>query len=155
MKANNERQTAPSGLEWIYKVSTLMDSQFRFPGTKFKFGLDPLLNLVPFAGDIAGFLISSGLLLAMAKKGASHKLVVLMSLNILLDTVVGAIPVIGQIFDFFFKSNERNLKLIKEHYLEHKHQGSGRNIIVLTLMILLVILFALIYLLNKLINVIF
>jgi len=122
-----------------------MDSQFRFPGTNFKFGLDPLLNLVPFAGDMAGFLISGGLLLAMARKGASNKLVVLMSLNILLDTVIGAIPVVGQIFDFFFKSNARNLKLIKAHYLENKHQGSGQNIIIWTLIILLLVLTALIY----------
>lgn len=122
-----------------------MDEQFRFPGTKFRFGLDPLLNLIPFAGDMAGFVISSGLLLAMAKKGASNKVVVLMSLNILLDATIGAIPVIGQIFDFFFKANSRNMKLMKEHYLENKHQGSGKNVIITVIVVLLITLVLLAY----------
>ena len=120
-----------------------MDEQFRFPGTKFRFGVDPILNLIPIAGDMAGLVVSAGLLLAMAKKGASNKLVVLMSLNILLDATIGAIPIIGQLFDFFFKANSRNIKLMKEHYLEGKHQGSGKNVVV-TVVVILIIVFALI-----------
>ena len=129
---------AGSGLEWIEKISYLMDEQFRFPGTRFRFGLDPLLNLFPFLGDMAGFLISSGLLLTMARKGASNKLVVLMCVNILLDATIGAIPVIGQIFDFFFKANSRNIRLMQEHYMEGKHQGSGRNVIITVIVVLLI-----------------
>ena len=135
---------------WISRFSYLMDEQFRFPGTKFRFGLDPILNLLPFVGDMAGLVISGGLLMAMAKKGASNKLVVLMSLNILLDATIGAIPVIGQIFDFFFKANTRNIKLMKEHYLENKHQGSGKNVIYLIVGITLVIIALMIFGLWKL-----
>lgn len=127
----------------LSRISYLMDEQFRFPGTKFRFGLDPILNLIPIAGDMAGLVVSAGLLLAMAKKGASNKLVVLMSLNILLDATIGAIPIIGQLFDFFFKANSRNIKLMKEHYLEGKHQGSGKNVVV-TVVVILIIVFALI-----------
>ncbi|RZK80775.1 MAG: DUF4112 domain-containing protein [Pedobacter sp.] len=122
----------------LSKFAYLMDEQFRFPGTKFRFGLDPILNIVPFAGDMAGLLVSGGLLLAMAKKGASNKVVVLMSLNVLIDATIGAIPVIGQIFDFFFKANSRNIKLMKEHYLENKHQGSGKNVIITVVLVLIV-----------------
>ncbi|WP_256003981.1 DUF4112 domain-containing protein [Pedobacter deserti] len=136
-------------LRWINRLAYLMDSQFRLPGTRFRFGLDPLINLFPIAGDMAGFLVSAGLMLAMARKGASNKLVVLMSLNILLDATIGAIPVIGQIFDFFFKANNRNIRLMNEHYLENKHQGSGKGIIIWTLIILFLILALLIYLLWK------
>jgi hypothetical protein len=124
----------------LSRVAYLMDEQFRFPGTKFRFGLDPILNLIPIAGDMAGLLISAGLLLAMARKGASNKLVVLMSLNILLDATIGAIPIIGQLFDFFFKANSRNMKLMKEHYLEGKHQGSGKNVIITVGIILIVVM---------------
>jgi len=124
----------------LSRVSYLMDEQFRFPGTKFRFGLDPILNLIPIAGDMAGLLISAGLLLAMARKGASNKLVVLMSLNILLDATIGAIPIIGQLFDFFFKANSRNMKLMKEHYLEGKYQGSGKNVIITVGIILIVVM---------------
>jgi len=132
-------------LKWVDRLSYLMDEQFRFPGTKYRFGIDPLINLIPFAGDVTGFLISGGLVLAMAKKGASSKIVVLMCLNILLDAAIGAIPIIGQIFDFFFKANSRNIKLMKEHYLENKHQGSGKGIIIWVLIILFAILALLIY----------
>ena len=68
-----------------------------------------------------------------------------MSLNILLDATIGAIPLVGQIFDFYFKANARNMKLMREHYLEDKHQGSGKNIIVWVLIILFILLIGLIY----------
>lgn len=122
-----------------------MDKQFRFPGTNFRFGLDPLLNLVPIAGDMTGLLISGGLLLAMVRKGASNKVVVLMTINILLDATVGAIPVIGQIFDFFFRANSRNIQLMREHYLENKHQGSGKGVIVWAIVIIVILLASMIY----------
>ena len=145
MNEYNEPAKHIPQLKWVSRLSYLMDEQFRLPGTKYRFGLDPVINLIPFAGDVTGFFISGGLVLAMANKGASSKIVVLMCLNILLDATIGAIPVIGQIFDFFFKANSRNVKLMKEHYLENKHQGSGKGIIVWTLIILFLILALLIY----------
>jgi len=131
-------------LKWVSRLSFLMDEQFRIPGTKYRFGLDPLLNFIPFAGDVAGFAVSGGLVLAMASKGLTSKIVVLMCINILLDTTIGAIPGIGQIWDFFFKSNTRNMRLMQEYYKEGKHQGSGKNTIVLALVILFLILILLI-----------
>ena len=137
------------GSKWIERLVYLMDEQFRIPGTNFRFGFDPLMNLFPFVGDMTGFVISAGLLLAMAKKGAGNKLVVLMSINIFLDATIGAIPVIGQIFDFFFKSNSRNLKLMKEHYVEGKHEGSGKGTIIFALGTMVLVLVMLIFLLWK------
>lgn len=140
----NDQDQIPK-MQWVSRLSYLMDKQFRFPGTNFRFGLDPVLNLIPIAGDMAGLLISGGLLLALVRKGASNKVVVLMTLNILLDAIIGAIPVIGQIFDFFFKANSRNIKLMKEHYLENKHQGSGKGIILWAVIIIVILLSAVIY----------
>ena len=140
----NDQDQIPK-MQWVSRLSYLMDKQFRFPGTNFRFGLDPVLNLIPIAGDMTGLLISGGLLLAMVRKGASNKVVVLMTLNILLDAIIGAIPVIGQIFDFFFKANSRNIKLMKEHYLENKHQGSGKGIILWTVVVIIVLLSLMIY----------
>jgi len=134
---------------WIDRLVYLMDEQFRIPGTNFRFGFDPLMNLFPFVGDMTGFVISAGLLLAMAKKGAGNKLVVLMSINIFLDATIGAIPILGQLFDFFFKANSRNLKLMKEHYVEGKHQGSGKNTLLLALFIMALIFILLVMLLWK------
>lgn len=140
----NEQDQIPK-MRWVSRLSYLMDKQFRFPGTNFRFGLDPVLNLIPIAGDMAGLLISGGLLLALVRKGASNKVVVLMTINILLDATIGAIPVIGQIFDFFFKANSRNIKLMREHYLENKHQGSGKGIILWAVIIIIILLSVAIY----------
>ena len=133
------------GTGWIKSVSYLIDEQFRFPGTKFRFGIDPIINLFPLVGDMTGFLISAGMLLAMARNGASSKVVVLMSINILVDSVIGPIPVIGNIFDFYFKSNTRNLRLMQEYFVEGKHQGSGKNTIIIALIVLVLILALLVY----------
>ncbi|WP_432713464.1 DUF4112 domain-containing protein, partial [Pedobacter sp.] len=83
-------------------------------------------------------------------KGASNKLVVLMAINIFLDSTIGAIPLVGQVFDFFYKSNTRNLKLMNEYYLEGKHQGSGKNILLLVGIVLLILLVLVIIALWKL-----
>lgn len=138
------------GINWIKRLVYLMDEQFRIPGTDFRFGLDPLINLFPVLGDLSGFIISAGLLVAMAKRGAGNKLVVLMAINIFLDSTIGAIPVIGTIFDFYFKSNSRNFKLMREHYVNGKHQGSGKNTLMLALAILFMLTALLLLILWKL-----
>ena len=138
------------GINWNKRLVYLMDEQFRIPGTQFRFGLDPLMNLFPLVGDLSGFVISAGLLLAMAKRGAGNKLVVLMSINIFLDVTIGAIPFIGQLFDFYFKANSRNLRLMTAYYVEGKHQGSGKNTFLLAVAILLILLVSLLVLLWKL-----
>ena len=116
-----------------------MDSQFRLPGTRFRFGLDPLLGLVPIVGDLSTTVVSVALLLTMLRHGASGAVVVRMALNILVDTVVGAIPILGNVFDFAYKSNERNVALLRRHYAEGRHGGSGRGLILLLLVVLIAI----------------
>jgi hypothetical protein len=128
------------GVKWIERFAYLLDEQFHIPGTKFRFGLDPLLSLIPFLGSTSGFFVSGALLLYMVKNGVSGKVLVLMIINIVLDGTIGAIPVIGNIFDFYFKANSRNIRLMKEHYLEDKHQGSGKGILITA--VILLILFA-------------
>ena len=142
-------KTAKPGMVWVQRISYLLDEQFRIPGTKFRFGIDPIINLIPFVGDMTGFFVSAGLVLTMVTKGASNKVVVLMCINIVLDALIGGIPVIGQIFDFFFKANSRNLNLMREHYLEGKHQGSGKNTLIIAILILLLIMVLLIVALWK------
>jgi hypothetical protein len=117
-------------LRWVERISKLMDNQFRVPGTNRRFGLDPLLGFFPVVGDLASFAISAGLVLTMARYGVSRKVVILMALNILLDAIFGSIPILGNIFDFAFKANERNLNLLRRHYVEGRYQGTGTWIIV-------------------------
>lgn len=115
-------------LRHIERLSHLMDSQFTIPGTRFRFGLDPLIGLIPGFGNLATFLVSAALVRTMAQHGASGEVVIRMALNVVADAVIGAIPIVGNVFDFFFRANERNLALLRRHYVEGRHQGSGRLI---------------------------
>ncbi|MBB6612818.1 DUF4112 domain-containing protein [Pontibacter sp. Tf4] len=129
-------------LKWVNHMVKLMDNQFRIPGTNFRFGLDPLLGLFPVAGDLASFGVSAMLVMTMARHGASGKVVALMLLNITLDTIIGSIPILGNFFDFFFKANQRNVRLLTRHYEEGKYQGSGKGVI-LGVVIGVIVLFVL------------
>ena len=134
---------ADERLRWVERVAHLMDSQFRLPGTRFRFGLDPLLGLLPIVGDLSTTAVSVALLLTMLRHGASGAVVVRMALNIFIDTVVGGIPIIGNIFDFAYKSNERNVALLRRHYAEGRHTSSGKGMVVL-LLLSFVVVFALV-----------
>ncbi|MDO7845681.1 DUF4112 domain-containing protein [Hymenobacter sp. M29] len=127
---------ADERLRWVERIAKLMDSQFTLPGTRFRFGLDPILGLLPVVGDLGTTAVSVALLLTMFRHGASGAVVVRMALNILLDTVVGAIPLLGNVFDFAYRSNERNVALLRRHYAEGRHTGSGKGLVVLLLLFL-------------------
>lgn len=138
--------------EWIEKVTTFLDSKFKIPGTNFRFGLDPLLGLLPGIGDVSSFLISSLLVLAMIRHGASGKVTALMTINILLDTLIGGIPIVGNIFDFFFKANKRNLRLLKRHHIQGRYKGSAKGVLIITALVLLILLVGIVFLFWKLIE---
>ncbi|MDT3403665.1 DUF4112 domain-containing protein [Mucilaginibacter terrae] len=138
-------------LKWVERIARLFDEQFKVPGTNFRFGLDPIINLFPVVGDAAGIMVSAALILTMAQKGVSRKVLILMVLNVFVDGLIGAIPIIGQIFDFYFKANSRNIKLLKEHYDEGKHQGSGTGILIFVSILLLLGAVLFVYLSYKLV----
>lgn len=138
------KRPLPPELEQIARLVKLMDSQFRVPGTTFTFGIDPLLNFIPGVGWAIDFGMSSYLFYGMVRNGASGKVVSKMALNVAADSLIGAIPIVGNIFDFAFKANRRNLKLAIEHFEEGKHQGSGWEIwlpAVIIFILILVLLF--------------
>ena len=132
-------------LKWVNSMARLMDDQFVLPGTKFRFGLDPLLGLLPVAGDLASFAMSASIVLTIARYGASGKVVALMLVNLALDAIIGSIPVLGTIFDFAYKANDRNVKLLHRHYEEGKYQGSGKNILMAAAVGILVIFLLLLW----------
>ena len=125
-------------LKTVKRISKLMDEEFSIGG--FKFGLDPILNLIPIAGDAGTYIVSIGLILTMLKHGVSGKVAMKMIGNATLDAVVGAIPIIGWIFDFAYKANTRNTKLLAEYYTEGKHTGSGKGYVILIALIFLAII---------------
>lgn len=96
-------------------LARLMDTAFVIPGTNIRFGLDPIIGLLPGIGDGATALTSLMLFLRAAKHGIPKIVLARMALNIVLNTTLGAIPVAGDTFSFFFKSNERNYELLRTH----------------------------------------
>jgi hypothetical protein len=105
---------------WARSLTRLLDGAIRIPGTDIYIGLDPILGaLLPELGDALTAVLSLGLL-ALAIRERVPKLVLLrMVVNIAIDALAGAIPLIGDVFDFAFKANEKNLALIE------RHRGSG------------------------------
>ncbi len=140
-----QQRSINADIKWIDVVTDWMDNKIRIPGTNIRFGLDFLIGLVPYIGDLASFAISGLLLMGMARHGASGMLILKMIGNVLLDTIVGAIPILGDLFDLQYRANWRNLKLFEEFYEEGEHQGSGCWVILLILIIFTVLFFLLIY----------
>ena len=143
----------PPQLKTLNSLTQIMDNRFTIPGTNIKFGLDFLIGLVPYAGDIVSFLMSSGLVLVMVRHGASGMLVTKMLGNIFLDTTVGSIPIIGDIFDLSYKSNRRNYHLLEEHYEEGKHGGSIWPVLIGVLIAIIAMFVLLIWIIYKVIAV--
>ena len=83
------------------------------PGTDVRFGLDPILGLIPGLGDVAGAALSGYLVLLAARLGAPRVVVLRMVANVALDSVVGSVPLLGDAFDVAWKSNTRNLALLE------------------------------------------
>jgi hypothetical protein len=112
-KTLNESQPIPL---WVRQLVLLMDSAFRVPGTEFRIGLDPILGLLlPGIGDVLGALPSLLLVALATERGVPPVIVLRMLLNIALDSLVGAVPLFGDVFDAAFRSNQLNLTLLERH----------------------------------------
>ena len=105
------RARVDSLFKWL---ALLMDNLLRVPGTNFRFGLDPLLGLIPGLGDTGSAVVSGIALIQAARQGVPKILLARMALNILINEVIGIVPVIGDAFSFWFKSNARNYRLVQE-----------------------------------------
>ena len=92
-----------------------MDRLIRIPGIQKRLGLNPILDLVPGFGDIAAALISVSVLVYGIRKGVPKILLGRMALNVLINEIVGIIPIVGSAFAFWFTANTRNYDLLREH----------------------------------------
>ena len=149
------QQPQHRGLKQVARLAKLMDAQFRVPGTNFRFGLDGIIGLIPGAGDLSTFAVSGYMLWIMAQNGASGFVLARMVINVLIDALVGSIPLIGDVFDIAFKANMRNLRLMQQHYGEGRHKGGAWKAIVPVLIVLFLVIIAIIYGTYKLLAMIF
>jgi hypothetical protein len=103
----------------------LLDSAFRVPGTNVRFGWDPIIGLVPWAGDLLAGLLSLALIAQARQMGVPRVVQLRMLLNVGIDVVLGIVPLIGDVADVFWKSNTRNLTLIERHARDGQHPTGG------------------------------
>ncbi len=99
--------------EGLDNLSHYLDGLFRIPGTTWRFGLDSLIGLVPNVGDTLTSFASFYILLAGVRYGVPKITLLRMAFNIAVDYIVGSVPFVGDAFDFFWKSNKKNMDLIR------------------------------------------
>lgn len=99
-------------------LSRVLDTWFRIPGTSIRFGLDGIIGLVPGIGDVLAGLASCVIILAAWMRGLPYVTIARMLVNLALDVIIGAVPLLGDAFDIAWKANRRNYALLI-HHLEH------------------------------------
>jgi hypothetical protein len=115
----------PDSLARARAFTRLLDTAARGPGPRLRVGRDPVLGLVPGLGDVAGAVLSGYLVLLAARAGASRVTIVRMLTNVAIDTVGGALPLVGDAFDVYWKSNSRNLVLLERTVGVPATEGRG------------------------------
>lgn len=115
----------PRDLLALRKLATLLDAAVSIPGTRRKIGLDAGLGLIPGVGDAIGAALSAWILVGAIRHRVPAGKIARMAVNVLIDLGVGSIPIIGDIFDFFFQENVLNLQLLMQHRDRAQRPRSG------------------------------
>lgn len=102
-------------IEGLQRLGYLLDNSIPIPGTKYRIGLDALIGLIPGVGDLAGGVLSLYIILQSARLGIPRALLGRMAWNVAFETVVGSVPILGDLFDAGYKANLRNLALVQQH----------------------------------------
>lgn len=98
---------------WVIDLAHWLDSKFTVPGTGIRFGYDAIIGLIPVVGDVAMTTFSFAIVAEAFRLGASRWTILKMVANILVEFVIGAIPLLGDLFDVYWKANLRNVELLK------------------------------------------
>lgn len=104
-------------------LEMLLERSFHIPGTRIPFGLDSIVGLIPVLGDIVTAAMGAYMIWEARNLGMSKWQLTRMAANLGIDTAIGAIPLLGDAFDFMWRSNSKNLRIIKKHLDKH-HPGT-------------------------------
>ncbi len=125
-------------LEALRTASQLLDSAFVVPGTSYRIGLDPILGLVPGLGDLVSPLFAIGILWQARDLAIPRVVQFRMIGNVAIDALLGAVPLVGDLFDFAWKANNMNMALLERHAQEERTASSGDWLFVVAMVLLLV-----------------
>ena len=111
---------APDEAARVRALARLLDAAIRIPGTGVTVGLDSIVGLIPGLGDVAGGVMSGYIVLVSARLGVPPSVVARMILNLVIDTLVGSVPLLGDLFDVGYRANLRNSALLDKHLADPK-----------------------------------
>ncbi|MFQ4141842.1 DUF4112 domain-containing protein [Chlorogloeopsis sp. ULAP02] len=141
-------------LRRLRHLSRLLDKAVVIPGTNLGIGLDPIIGLIPIGGDFLGVMLSAYIILEAARLGTPAATLGRMVVNIIIDGLVGAFPVLGDFFDFAWTANEYNIKLLEEYLKFPSHRKSADGwfvfVVFIGLLVITIVLVALPMLLIRL-----
>jgi Domain of unknown function (DUF4112) len=115
----------------LERLAWLLDSSIPIPGTRFSIGLDALIGLVPFLGDLVGVLLSTYIVGEAARLGASRSVLARMVFNVAVEGLAGLVPLAGDVFDAAWKANQRNVRLLAR-WLEHPARAERSSALFVT-----------------------
>ena len=121
----------------IGRVTHALDDLFTVPGTGTRVGFDPIIGLIPFVGDAIAGVVGTWVILEAARFGVPRVVLGRMVVNLLVDLAIGAIPLLGDLFDVVFRSNARNLGLFRRHALDPDTSTRGEQAFFVGLFLLL------------------
>ncbi|MGB3560801.1 MAG: DUF4112 domain-containing protein [Geitlerinemataceae cyanobacterium] len=142
-----QRDSHLQTLQHIRQLSRVLDSAIGIPGTRFRFGLDPILGLIPGGGDLVGSLLSAYIVFRAAQMGVPTESLRKMVTNILVESLLGTVPLVGDVFDMGWKANIRNVELLEAHLGSPEPTTSanlGFIVFALVALILVVVLLAMV-----------
>lgn len=120
----------------IGRVTHVLDELVSVPGTSIKVGLDPVIGVIPIAGDALAALVGVWVIIEASRFGIPRVVLGRMLANLVLDLGIGAIPLIGDAYDLFFRSNSRNLALFRRHALDPGASTRGEQAFFVGLLLL-------------------
>jgi Domain of unknown function (DUF4112) len=127
-EAINDKPLQPTvEFGWIDTFSSLLDNKFKVPFTEMRFGIDALIGLIPGVGDWVGLGISAVLVMAIMRRGVGVGMIFRMMWNILVDGMIGTIPLVGDIFDFRHKANRRNVEMLRQYYTDNPNPPDAKR----------------------------
>ncbi|HXE79402.1 MAG TPA: DUF4112 domain-containing protein [Vicinamibacterales bacterium] len=130
-------------LDRLRQWAGVLDNAFRVPGTGIRFGWDPILGLVPGIGDLVAPAYAIAIIVTAAQLGVPRIVQVRMLLTATVDLVIGALPVVGDLFDFAWRANDRNMALLERYVRNRRPAGRGDWLFVIAVLAVLVIAAAL------------
>ena len=127
----------PQDLVALRRFAFLMDEAFAIPGTRIRVGIDALLGLIPGIGDIIGGVLSTWIVAGALRHRVPWRVILRMVFNITLDLLLGSVPVAGDVFDFLYEENMKNMRLLEKHRDRRRPPRSAGQIAVVTIAIAL------------------